>query len=628
MPDIGQYGQYFIGGDGQLSIILAALGVLAGLSAIGRLMFAGKGFSEADLFGGWALAVLVFTAGNVFFRVPFQYMFWPLAAIGAAAVVWLLIKERRVGPSGYWRILLLTAPLLLIASARMASEWDEFSHWLPTTRYIFEQQSFPFGGLELSGGQFPGYPYTWLFLVYMADMLAGHLVEAAGSVLNMLLLLTFGVGAVRLWCEATDRPMLSAASLGWTGALFAAMAATIFNPTFVQKVVMTTYADASTATAVGIGTVLAYFILDAMVSGDKARLRALTWQLGLTLAVLINIKQSNLVLVVMLLGGTGLVALRDKAIRFADFIRLLPVLVLPAVLIYGTWRYHVLVNLPANAEATFMPYEAWNTHILWPIFQHMLEVAAKKSGYFGVMGIAAVFAVIGLWRCRSGFDRLAMLIGFSFLGYNAFLYLIFVTQFGEYDALRVASYWRYNHHLGLMAVAFGAFSLGTLWRRFGWKLQLPKYVLGGLIGVVLVAPVVFAEKLRFDLEPPKPFYRAVARELPELLPKGSRLLLLDPLGTGESGVLTRYPLGSRNAELIAYMAAFHDFTLDPLRKALQSMHPDYLLVHSVKPSINEVLSTDLAETGLSYLLHKTASNPDHWEIVKKWPRSEKRWGDH
>ena len=32
----------------------------------------------------------------------------------------------------------------------------------------------------------------------------------------------------------------------------------------------------------------------------------------------------------------------------------------------------------------------------------------------------------------------------------------FVTHFTEYDALRAASYWRYNHHLGLLAVIFGA----------------------------------------------------------------------------------------------------------------------------------------------------------------------------
>lgn len=625
MPENTAYIDYFIGGIGQLPIILAALSVLAGLAAIGRVIYRGNGLVEADVFGGWALAVLAFTVSNVFFRIPFNYTFWLLAAIGVASVVWLLIKERRIGPSGFWRVLVLSAPLLLIASARMASEWDEFSHWLPTTRYIFEAQQFPFSGREVSGGYFPGYPYTWLLLVYMANMLAGQLVEAAGSTLNILLLLVFGVGAVRMWCEAMESPMPDVSRLTWAGALFAVLAATLLNPTFVQKVIMTTYADASTSAAVGIGTVLAYFIMDALCRRDVARAKALALQFGLTMAVLINIKQSNLVLVVMLLGGAGLVVLRDRDIPLRAFVSLLPRMVLPAVLIYGIWRYHVAVHLPSGAEAMFLPFDQWNTHILWPILKQMVVVAAKKSGYFGVMAIATVCACIALLRMRGNFDRLAMLIGFSFLGYNAFLYLIFVTQFGENDALRVASYWRYNHHLGLMAVVFGAFGAGTLWRKYMTGRDLPGVALKLLMCVVLAAPFLFAEKLRFDLEHPKPFYRAVGRELPDLMPVGARLLILDPSGTGESGVLTLYALAERRNEFLGYFAAYHDFSVSGVSSMITGMKPTYILVHSVKPVVNEVLGTDLPEKGFSYLLKKIGDETGDWEIVKKWPRSDGHW---
>jgi len=625
MPELSSYADYFIGGSGQLPVLLASLSVLAGLAAIGRVIFRGKGLVEADLFGGWALAVLAFTTGNVFFRIPFNYTFWLLAAIGAAAAVWLLIRERRIGPSGFWRVLVLSMPLLLIASARMASEWDEFSHWLPTTRYIFEAQQFPFGGREISGGYFPGYPYTWLLLVYMANMMAGQLVEAAGSILNILLLLVFGVGAVRMWCEATENPMPDIGRLTWAGALFAVLAATLLNPTFVQKVIMTTYADASTSAAVGIGTVLAYFIMEALSRRDMERARALALQFGLTMAVLINIKQSNLVLVVMLFGGAGIVVLRDRFISFGAFASLLPRMLVPAVLIYGVWRYHVAAHLPSGAEAVFASYEQWNTHILWPILKQMLIVAGKKGAYFGLMAVAVVFALIAFFRSRGSFDRLAMLIGFSFLGYNAFLYLIFVTQFGENDALRVASYWRYNHHLGLMAVVFGAFGAGILWRRYMVGRELPGVVLKLLMCLVLAAPFVFAEKLRFDLEHPKPFYRAVGRELPGLIPVGARFLILDPKGTGESGVLTLYALNERRKDYLGYFAAFHDFSVSGVRDMIDSMKPTYLLVHSVKPSINEVLGTELPENGFSYLLRKTGDAPGDWEIVKKWPRSDGHW---
>ncbi len=625
MSDLLTYVQYFYTGSSQFLIIFGALAVLAALAAIGRTLFAGHGLAEADFFAGWAIVVLVLTVGNVFFRIPFNYVFWPFAVIGGGLAIWYAVRERRAGPFGFWRVLVLAAPLLLIASARMASEWDEFSHWLPTTRYIFESHQFPFGGREVSGGYFPGYPYTWLFLVYMANMAAGQLVEAAGSVLNIVLLLTFGVGAYRLWCEATDNPMPAPGRLAWTGALFAVLAATLLNPTFVQKVIMTTYADASTATAVGIGTVLAYFILDALSQRETERARILAWQFGFAMAVLINIKQSNLVLVVMLLGGMGVVALRDPDIRLAAMIKLIVPLLAPAMLIYGIWRYHVLTNLPHGAEAIFLPYEQWNLHVLWPILKQMLIVASKKGAYFGVMAIAVVCGVIGLFRCRSPFHRLAMLVGASFLGYNAFLYLIFVTQFGEADALRVASYWRYNHHLGLMAVAFGAFSLGLLYRRYLAGTDISRFAFPVLTALALAAPFVFAERLRFDLEHPKPFYRAVGRELPDLMPEGSRMMILDPLGTGESGVLTLYALHHRRTEFTGYWAAYHDFSPAAVRVTVEGMKPDHILLHSMRPSVNEVLGTDLPMQGYSYLLRKTDSNPVTWEIVKKWPRSDGHW---
>ncbi|WNJ99823.1 hypothetical protein L2D14_18435 [Thalassospiraceae bacterium LMO-JJ14] len=624
MPDFTTYVGYFIGGSGQVPVIFGTIAVLAGLAAMGRVIYRGNGLAEADLFGGWALAVLVFTVGNVFFRIPFNYMFWLLAAFGGGAMVWFVIREHRIGPGGFWRVLLLGAPLLLIASARMASEWDEFSHWLPTTRYIYDAHQFPFGR-EVSGGYFPGYPYAWLFLVYMADMLAGQLIEAAGSTLNILLLLVFGVGAVRMWCDATENPMPDAGKLTWTGALFAVLAATLLNPTFVQKVIMTTYADASTSVAVGVGTVLAYFILDALSRQDDEKARSLAWQFGMAMAVLINIKQSNLVLVVMLLGGACLVVLRDRSLAIGPFVKLLPRMVLPAVLIYGVWRYHVSVNLPHDAEALFQPFDAWNTHILWPILKQMFVVAGKKSAYFGLMGVAVVFACIAFYRVRGSFDRLAMLIGFSFLGYNAFLYLIFVAQFGANDALRVASYWRYNHHLGLMAVIFGAYGAGTLWRKYMSGRQLHGAVLKVLFCIVFLAPFIFAEKLRFDLEHPKPFYRSVGRELPDLMQVGGRLLILDPNGTGESGVLTLYALAERRNEFLGYFAAYHDFSVPAITQVVEKMKPTYVLVHSIKPVVNEVLGTKLPEKGFSYLLRKTGDAPGKWEIVKKWPRSDGHW---
>ena len=154
---------------------------------------------------------------------------------------------------------------------------------------------------------------------------------------------------------------------------------------------------------------------------------------------------------------------------------------------------------------------------------------------------------------------------------------------------------------------------------------LPRLVLGVLCAVVLVAPFVFAEKLRFDLEHPKPFYRTVGHELPGLMPVGSRLLILDPSGTGESGVLTQFEMAERQNEFLGYRAQYHGFAKSSLIEVFEATKPTHLLVHSFHPTINEVLGTDLPEKGFSFLLRKTDDVPAEWTVVKKWPRSDGHW---
>ena len=250
----------------------------------------------------------------------------------------------------------------------------------------------------------------------------------------------------------------------------------------------------------------------------------------------------------------------------------------------------------------------------------MLVVAGKKGVYFGTMALAVGFAVKGLVRFRGTFDRLAIIVGGAFLGYNAFLFFIFVAQFGEYDALRVASYWRYNMHLGLMSVAFGAYGLAVLWKRTLGGHPIPRAVVWLPVIVVLVAPLAFAKKARFDLEGLKPHYQRVGAKLADAVPKGSKILILDLRGTGESGVITKYRLGPRRDELRGYLAAFHDGSAKAVRQAVQS--PDgltHILVHSQTAAVREVLDIDLP-AGASHLLEN--ANDDGWRIVRSWPYKE------
>jgi hypothetical protein len=608
------YLDYFFTDGGQIVTLVTTLAVWAALTSIGGLVGGQERLREGDTLYGWAAVCLVFTALGVIFVTPFEALAWMFFIAAPIAGVILYRREGRLFSPGVVKVLLLAAPLLLLTSAKGVSEWDEFSHWVPTARFLAETHGFPWAETSSTGGAFPAYPYHWPLLGYLANRLAGGYVENAGGVLNALLLLTFGLVVIRLVLLGAGREENQ--NRGWSLCAAAVLASTIFNPTFAQKVALTAYADASSAVAVGLGAVLGWFMLKAQAQGDQIRARSLAWQFGLVMLVLVNIKQANPVLVVMLVGGIGLAGLRDPGIRFRDLVRMLPRMVVPPLLIFGLWRYHVVTEIPGT-EATLRPFADWNIHILGQIFLQMLMVASKKGVYFAIMALAVGFGVKGLIRFRGDFDRLAIIVGGAFLGYNAFLYFIFVAQFGEYDALRVASYWRYNMHLGLMSVAFGAYGLAVLWKRTLSGRPVQRAVVWLPIIVVLVAPLAFAKKVRFDLEGLKPLYQMVGANLAEVVPKGSKILILDLRGTGESGVMTKYRLGARRDELRGYLAAFHDGSANAIRQAVYS--PDeltHILVHSQTAAVRDVLAVDLP-TGASHLLERTGD--DGWRIVRSWP---------
>ena len=137
---------------------------------------------------------------------------------------------------------------------------------------------------------------------------------------------------------------------------------------------------------------------------------------------------------------------------------------LPGIVIYVVWRYYVATEL-AGAEASVMPIGEWLFAYIPEIVWRMIVVLSKKGLYLALMAAATVFAVRGLLRFRTPFDRLAIITGAIFLGYNAFLLFVYVSTFGKFDALRAASLWRYNMHLGPIGIAFAAYGLAILWAR-------------------------------------------------------------------------------------------------------------------------------------------------------------------
>ena len=148
------------------------------------------------------------------------------------------------------------------------------------------------------------------------------------------------------------------------------------------------------------------------------------------------------------------------------------------------------------------------------------------------------------------------------------------------------------------------FDLSWGWRRVKW---LPLVVL-------LVAPFVFAKKIRFDLAPMIIHFRMVGSALPKLLKSDDRYFVIDPTGSGESGVIMRYEL-DQTANFVGIVSAFNPTKLKTFQAALERPELNTILVFSMISEFSEVLDLRLVPDQ-SYLLQREEQGP--WRVVQSW----------
>jgi len=595
-----------LGSVGVVWLALMALGGLAG--GVNRLR-------EIDHLIGWSLGSLMITTAGVFLAVPFSYLGISLGILSVAAGVRLLRRGDGLCDPRLWRILLLAAPLLLLVSAMRGSQWDEFTDWLIIPRYMLNFDAFPSRANPFTNASFAGYPYSWHFITFYASKLAGHLLENAGALSNVFLLLAFGLLIVRLIERGLERTA-DAARVSWGLLALGGLAATLINPTFAQKVALTAYADTASAVVTGTAGVLAWFLIESLAEDDQHAARGHAWRLGLLLLLLVNLKQATLVLAVLIVGAVITAGLRDPLVRFSKLSRLLPLIVVPPLIIYLTWRYH-LANEMTVREFKVTAFDDWLIPQIPEILGRMALVLSKKGYYLALVLLLVGFGVRGLICSRSPLDRFAVIAAAVVLGYTAFLLFAYVAAFGKFDALRAASYWRYNMHLGLLVVAFAAYGTSALWRqRLAYRFKAEK--LGWLpVIMLLAAPFVFAKKLRFDRVPLTMHFRNVGAAVAERVRPGDTVFVVDPTGSGDSAAIMSYELGGK-AKYGGTATAFDPNKVERVRSAAEATGASVIIVHSTIPEFVAILGQAL-KPGISYMLRRTT---DGWSIVGEWPYSK------
>lgn len=605
------YFGYFFGGEQATTLPVVAV-LWLGLAALGGLAAGRQTERELWPFFGWGLVSLLFTAGGVLASVSFALMAWLSFAAAAGAAVIVVQRDGTLVPAGLGRQAILAAPLLLLAGAMLASQWDEFSHWLPAAHFLTDTDAFPSRANPVTGTpMLPAYPYNWPLLSFLAGKLSGTFLEGAGRIFNLLFLMMLGLLAARLAYRGAGR---EEAAQGWTFAGLALLAATILNPAFVQKIVLTSYADIATAVLTALCGYQVWRITNALAADDAAAARRLAWQFGLAAAALVNVKQVNVILMGAVMAGALVIAWRDPAVRLGRLLRLGPAMVALPMVAYLLWRFFVAREMGAlaGAEATFMPLADWNFQVAHKILYQMVVVWAKKTAYFVLMLAALAVALRALVRIRGEFDRLAIILATAFVGYNiAFMFVIYLGSFAEKDALRAVSFWRYSIPLAPLGVLFGAYGLGILWKRHIAGRRLPSWLPWLPPALAVAVTLVLAPKLRFDYEIPKPRYNQAALYIAHAVPAAVRLHIVNGNETIEPEVFTRARANRPTGPVLT------NFGIPGvLDKFMAGIKPgDLVLVHAAPEPLPQVLGLEIAP-GTSYLAWKQADG--RLKVLRQW----------
>lgn len=600
----------YVPGPTNLLALAAILLTVAAFIGIGRLLNRGDTPPEVLLISGWAATIIVATVFGVLTPWPLVWVLYPLLALGLSG--WFgarLWRSDAAGDTG--RLLAVGAPVLLVVAAASASQWDEFAHWLVNQRYLFEVGTFPRRGLPESTTIFAAYPYGLPIVGFMASRVLNIFVENAGALLNTLLILALGSAAVRtfrIMAEGGNGP------LTWAQCALGFLVATALNPTFVPKLTFTTYADWSTAVVLGVALASGWRMIESSVTGRDEEARAAALQVGLAAALLVSLKQPNVILVLLLYAGLLIGSATAWRSHSAGAIALALRVLIPPLIVFAAWRYHVSMHL-AGREFSFLPWDKWLWDDLGTIALRMLLIASKKGGYFGLMLVAtgaAMWAFVRVLRGKalSPLGRLAVVVATVFVGYNGFLFVAYVGAFGTGEGLNAASYWRYNTQLGGAALIFAAAAAGELSRRR--PVIMPHSARATVLVVALLLPVVLAPKIRFDLNPVTRYVRSVGVDIGSSLQAGSRLLVIDPMDNGKRAMLLHYET-YRAARVVRFPESVD--SPDAIRRAMAAFQDAYVWIHVPTPVLAQAFAQEMAP-GSSYLL---APGTAGWSLSKAWP---------
>lgn len=541
---------------------------------------------------------------------------WGMGLVGILVLAAFVSSMRRgTMPGGLTAgVLLIMAPFLLVAAGAIATMWDDFSQWLPNAAYVYRYDYLPAPGLPESLSRWPAYPYTMPFIVAASSWLTGRFLESAGPTANVALLAVFGAMLMEamLTGRATQRRMR------WAAAGTGAALATILNPSFDAGVVYTSYSDVATAVVTAACALFGASLVTALTEERAEEARGLAWRFGFAAVALLNLKQANLVILVLIVAALAYLAVLSGRAVSGAALRLTPRMLLPPAAFYAIWRSYVAAHL-TGGEMRFGSFSQWNFDVIGTTLSEIARLMAERPLFYTLMYAVAVWGLLVLRRPDTPVRRLLVVSSLVWLGYNAFLILIYLGAMTRAEASAAADYWRYAPHVGLLGLSALALrvadAVGSVVGRRTWMLA-PAVSLALVPAAALMEPPVKAWRMHF---------RQVGLESAALLPDGAQVAIHGAHFSDPMGIAICYDLSGQGLPADRGIRGHIVWHGEQLPELMENARRG-ILTHIVLTDYVWPMDWAERDLGLPRLDHETALFAwagTTWRKLRSWPTPPK-----
>ncbi len=341
-------------------------------------------------------------------------------------------------------------PSLWSAAWHATDHWDDFMTWLPNALYLWKYGAFPTAAALPVASGLPGYPPASSIVLAAVWNAAGEVVEAAGAVINVISLMILPGFVLRTLRVARPDGVLVEFALG----VALAILTTVLNFGLDWHWVLSSLPDTVTLVAFVVAFRLAAELVILGYDVSRSHFAALAAVLGL----ITNLKQTGVVLVVLLVLGLEVVAISWMGPGWRQLRpRLLKLLLVcvPSLAIWWCWHIYLTDLFPAYTPS-LRPIDDWYFALLpnllmsigrnmidhWLFFAPILVVVARGLYVLGRRWLARNRAPV------SPADQFAAGFALIHTGYSGFLIICYLAAFDEQEIRAAAEWFRYQAHTG------------------------------------------------------------------------------------------------------------------------------------------------------------------------------------